>query len=80
MVKLTLSVEEEVVAQAKKMAERSGTSVSSMFARWIKALSSGTGPTVRRGRLTRRASGLIRDLDRPDSDVLTDALLDKYGR
>lgn len=79
MVKLTLSVEEEVVAQAKKLADRSGTSVSAMFARWIRALSSGTRPTVRPGKLTRRASGLIRGVDRPDSDVLADALLDKYG-
>lgn len=79
MVKLTLSVEKEVVARAKDLANRSGTSVSAMFARWIKAVASGTDPKARTGRLTRQASGLIRNVDRPDSDVLTDALLDKHG-
>ena len=79
MAKLTLNADAEVIKQAKRLAAERGTSVSAMFARFIRALANGRGEGEPLGRLTRRASGVIDLEGRGDQDVLADALTDKYG-
>jgi len=81
MTKLTLSVEEDVVKQAKRLARESGRSVSAMFSQLVRAMAGKGGASARGGRIARQASGLIRlPKGRSDRDVLVDALLEKYGR
>jgi hypothetical protein len=79
MKKLTLNADPEVIEEARKLARESGTSVSSMFERFVRLRSQqahgrGVGP------LTRKASGLI-VLPKGNSErqVLEDALQEKYG-
>ena len=80
MTKLTLSVDEQVVAEAKRLAEQNATSVSAMFSQFVRALAGQEGELGRIGPLTRRASGLAQlPADTDSADVLTDALMDKYG-
>ncbi|HUT36937.1 MAG TPA: DUF6364 family protein [Planctomycetota bacterium] len=80
MTKLTLSVDEEVVAQAKRLAKENGRSVSAMFTQIVRAMA---GQKQRRrpiGPLTRKVSGIISlPKGKTFDDVLTDALMDKYG-
>ena len=80
MQKLTLSVDKEIALQAKQLASSTGTSVSAMFSRWIKILGSQTESNPPLGRLTRRATGVIKAAgDNASKNALADALLDKYG-
>lgn len=79
MAKLTLNAESEVIAEAKRLAAERGTSVSALFARFIKALANGRKQAEPLGKLTRRASGVIDLEDRDQKDVLAGALKDKYG-
>jgi hypothetical protein len=80
MGKLTLSVKPEVVQQARELARENGTSVSSMFERFIQALAAGRGTERRVGPLTRKATGIISlSADESEGEVLEDALLEKYG-
>jgi hypothetical protein len=78
MAKLTLNADAEVIDQAKRLAAERGTSVSALFARFIRALANGKGEAEPLGRLTRRASGVIDLKGRGEQDVLADALRDKY--
>ena len=79
MTKLTLSVDESVVEQAKRLAKRNRTSVSAMFSHFIQALVRVEAPPPRGGPIARRASGLIRLPDGEDpSDILADALIEKH--
>lgn len=81
MKKLTLSADDEVIDLAKRLAQRHRTSVSGMFSRFILALSrrekaEGVPP----GSIAARAAGTVRlPKGKSTRDVLTDALLDKYG-
>jgi len=80
MTKLTLSVDEEVVAEAKRIAAENNTSVSAMFSEYIRAMAREKWKDVPIGPLTRAATGLI---ELPEGktyeDVLTEALMEKYG-
>ena len=82
MKKLTLSADEAVIQDAKRIAREQGTSVSSLFARWVRSLS---GPRQRRGKvpansITARATGIARLPEgQSEADVLADALIEKYG-
>lgn len=78
--KLTLSVDPKVIEQAKRLAEESGTSVSSLFERFVRLLARKRTAKPRLGRITRKASGLV-TLPKGESDrgVLADALAEKYG-
>ena len=83
MTKLTLSVNEDVVEQAKRIARRNGTSVSAMFGRFVRGLSmkqQEPDTSIPAGSIAARATGIIK-LPNGESarDVLTDALMDKYG-
>lgn len=78
MAKLTLNAEPEVIEQAKRLAAEQGTSVSSLFGRFIKALASDREKAEPLGKLTRRASGVIDLQGQSDKDILAAALKDKY--
>lgn len=79
MTKLTLSVHEDVLEKAKRLAKRHGTSVSAMFSQFIRAMA-GPGQEARPiGPVTREASGLAAlPKGKTYRRVLEDALLDKY--
>ena len=80
MYKLTLSIDEEIAGQAKKIASERKTSVSAMFSQWIQAVASGSNQKLSLGRITRQVSGVIQLPDtKSDKDILADALEDKYG-
>ncbi len=80
MKKLTLSADPEVIAQARKLAAESGTSVSSMFERFVRLLAAGRRSGRPLGPIARKASGMIRLPEgRSEREVLEDALLEKHG-
>jgi len=80
MKKLTLSLEPEVIEQAHDLARENGTSVSSMFERFIRGLAAGRQTGLRIGPLARKATGIISlPADRSDREVLEDALTEQYG-
>ncbi len=79
MKKLTLSADPEVIEQAKRLADETGTSVSALFERFIRLLAQ-RYPERRIGRITRQATGMITlPSCKSDHDVLADALIEKYG-
>ena len=80
MKKLTLSADPEVIAEARQLARQSGTSVSSMFARFVRLLAGKRRPRRPLGPLTRKATGLV-TLPKGQSDrkLLEDALFEKHG-
>jgi hypothetical protein len=79
-VKLTLSAEKSIVDRAKRLAAENGTSVSSLFARLVSAMSQPTQEgNIPIGPLTQEATGLItlpRNLS--ERQILEDALTEKY--
>jgi len=80
MKKLTLSVDPEVIDQAKRLAAESGTSVSALFERFVRLLARKRPKAQRLGRITREATGLISlPPDQSERDVLAEALAEKYG-
>ena len=80
MKKLTLTADPEVIEQARKLAKRSGTSVSSMFECFVRLLAAGQRSDRPLGPLARKASGMIRLPEgRSEREVLEDALLEKHG-
>jgi hypothetical protein len=77
--KLTLSVNREIVDEAKRAALGWHTSVSALFARVLRAMTSSCVADLSASPVTRRASGLVKlHEDVSDSDLLTDALMAKY--
>jgi len=80
MKKLTLSADAEVIEEAREVARQSGTSVSSMFERFVRLRAQQARGTRSLGPLTRKASGLIvLPKGRSERQVLEDALREKYG-
>jgi hypothetical protein len=80
--KLTLSADEKVIAQAKRLAARHGTSVSVLFARFVTYTSRKDHEPleVPRDSIAARVTGVVRiPKGKSDRDVLTDALMEKYG-
>ena len=81
-VKLTLSAEKDLVAEAKTLAARRNTSVSAMVSGFLRSLSrlEGGSPATL-GPITRRASGIVTlPPGRSDKELLSDALAAKYGK
>ena len=77
---LTLSADEKVIRDAKKLAAESGTSVSSMFERFVRSLSRRQRPARPIGAIARKATGTIRlPKGKTGRQVLQDALTEKYG-
>ncbi len=80
MKKLTLSADPDVIKQAHKLAKESGTSLSSMFERFVRLLARRGKSRGRPGPLTRKASGMVSlPKGKEARQVLEDALLDKHG-
>lgn len=79
MRKLTLNADDEVIEAARRLASESGTSISSLFARFVRALDQGNRSALKPGRLTGQASGLMKTPhDFVEGETLSDALLEKY--
>ncbi|MEY3459476.1 MAG: hypothetical protein RL215_2633, partial [Planctomycetota bacterium] len=71
MKKLTLSAEPDVIAEAHRLAELHGTSVSAMFSRMVRLLSQRDRERPRIGPGAKKASGLIHLSEgKSDRDVL----------
>ena len=80
MKKLTLSMDEETIEQAKRIAAEQGTSVSAMFSRLVRAMALRKGKKIEIGPITRRATGLAKlPAGKTDKELLEEALIDKYG-
>ena len=80
MPKLTLSTDSKTIAQAKRLAAQNHTSVSAMFTRLIRAMTKKPKTDDDIGPLTRELTGIIKlPKGKTDRDVLTDALMEKYG-
>jgi hypothetical protein len=79
--KLTLSMEESVIVDARRIAKRQGTSISAMFSRLVRAM-------ARRGRTddgltpsVRRVSGIISaPKGKSDRALIEEALEDRLGQ
>lgn len=81
MTKLTLSADKALVERAKKAAKRQGTSLSSMFARFLEAVLRRQEKVERPGPITRKATGLVKlPEDLSDRELLDQALAEKYER
>ena len=79
MKKLTLTAEPDVIAEAHRLAELHGTSVSAMFSRIVRLMSQRDCERPRIGPGAKKASGLIRLPEgKSDRDVLEEALAEKY--
>ena len=82
MKKLTLSADEKVIAQAKRLAARRRTSVSAMFARFVTSTSrkENAPQEVPNDSIAARVTGIIRlPKGKSERDILTETLMEKYG-
>jgi len=80
MKKLTLSADPDVIEEARELAEQAGTSVSSMFQRYVRLLATQRRTVNTLGPLTRKATGIIAlPKRRSEQDILEEALLEKHG-
>ena len=80
MKKLTLSADRDVIVEARRLARQTGTSVSSMFERFVRLLATQRRTDRPLGPLTRKASGMIAlPKGRSAQKVLEDALMEKHG-
>ncbi len=80
--KLTLSADEGVIRQAKRLAKRNKTSVSAMFGRFVRVMakSGKVREKIPADSTAARARGFIRlPKGKTPRDVLTEALMEKYG-
>jgi hypothetical protein len=80
-VKLTLSANADLIADAKTVATQRKTSVSAMVSGFLRSVSRPEADASwSLGPITRRASGIVKlQAGRSDKDVLGDALATKYG-
>lgn len=78
--KLTLSIEPEIVREAKRSAAARHTSLSALFARLLRAMSARRAEDLAASPVTRRAMGLV-DLPggKEDTELLAEALESKHG-
>lgn len=80
MTKLTLSIDENVVEKAKQIAEANNTSVSAMFTNFVQSMAASKPGRPKIGPITRRLTGIAKLPPGKDyREVLTDALMEKYG-
>lgn len=80
MTKLTLSIDETVVEQAKQIADANKTSVSAMFSQFVQSMAGRRSRPNKIGPLTRKLSGIVKlPANKGYKELLTEALVDKYG-
>lgn len=83
--KLTLGVDAEVVAWAREISKERGTSISSLFSRYVRALRRPSHKRVEPGPLTLKAMAIGREVGKnlpPDFDAkraMAEILAEKYG-
>ena len=77
--KLTLSVEPEIVREAKRSAAEQNTSLSALFARLLRAMSKHHSADLDTSPITRRATGLVKlPNEVEDAELLTRGLVAKH--
>jgi len=80
MGKLTISMDDEIIAAAKQLAAADNVSVSAMIRRYILARIKPEKPKIKIGPLTKQLTGIIPSkTDEEYREILTDALMEKYG-
>ena len=82
MKKLTLSVNEDVIREAKRLARKNRTSVSAMFGRFVRnmAKSKEGRNEIPADSIAARVTGIISlPKGKTPRDILTEALMEKYG-
>ena len=78
--KLTLSIDPEVIRDAKHSAAAAHTSVSALVARLFRAMSESNEKPLPIGPITTQATGLAKVASGvSDAELLGDALASKYG-
>jgi len=78
--KLTLSADKDLIERAKELASEEGTSLSSMFARFLEARLRGQRKRPEAGPLTRKATGLVSlPAGKTDRELLEDALAKEHA-
>lgn len=78
--KLTLSADGDLVKAAKVFAGEHGTTLSSMFSRFLQALLSRKRARIPYGSVTRKLSGIAKmPAGKSDREVLEEALAEKFG-
>lgn len=79
MRKLTLSMDDKVIEQAKEIAARNNTSVSTMVSGFIRAITTQQKKRVKLGHLTRQMSGIVKlDEDQDYKELISETLSEKY--
>lgn len=80
MKKLTLSFDEQTLEDARRLAVKRGTSISAMFRQLVRAVAYEEDDKVKRGPITKRATGLVvLPSERTDREILEEALEERYG-
>jgi len=80
--KLTLSIDEKVVAEAKEFAKETGKSVSQIVESYLKALTQKNGKQIHSlPNNISRWQGAFKSRDKKSyKEVYTDSLIEKYGK
>jgi len=79
MPKLTLSVDQEVIEQARTLASRNRTSISAMFERLIRLMARGSKASRNVGPITRKLTGVIKvPRGKTYRQLVEDALIEKH--
>lgn len=79
---VTISADEELVRRAERVAARQQTDLQSLIARYLSVLAATDEPIdeSKLAPITRSALGLLKGLpDKPYKELLTEALVEKYG-
>ncbi len=80
MSKLTLSIPDKEITLARKKAKARGTSISAMFAEWVRAENPSGSVKHKIGPLTRSISGIMKlPTDFNEKEMMTEILAEKYG-
>ncbi len=80
MKKLTLRAHADVIDQARELAQRNGTTVSSLFERFVRLLARRRRTGRSLGPLARKATGMVAlPKRRAAREILADALLETHG-
>jgi hypothetical protein len=83
MTKLTLSMDEEVIASAKRIARRHKQSVSSMLSNMVKAMAAQEAQQetdVPPDSVTARLTGIVEaPPNKSDRELIAEALMERYG-
>ncbi len=78
--KLTLSMDEEVIKMAKRLAAENNTTVSAMVASYVKTVGAKRKSRIPIAPIARKATGIVKlPKGKSDRDLITEALMDRYG-